>query len=139
VKTCPSLEKYIGISPPSGLELAQLVEKGLPTRNLDHLKACGLTTEEIASAVISMRTLKRREHCGKKLTRQESDRAIRVASILRLADCALGNLETALRWLRKKDRRLRGRTALNLLRTEPGGHLIESMLSLIAAGNIYCD
>lgn len=136
MKTDSNLKKYIGISPTSGLELAQLIEKGIPTRNLDFLKKRGLTDTEVSAIVISPRTLTRREAQGKALTWRESERAVRLASIVRLADLALGNPETALRWLRKKDRRLRGRTALSFLRTEPGGRLVESMLSSMVAGNI---
>ena len=48
-----ALKDYIGIAPANGLELAELVEQGLPTGNLDLLKAKGLTFTEMAATVIS--------------------------------------------------------------------------------------
>jgi putative toxin-antitoxin system antitoxin component (TIGR02293 family) len=128
VKTCSNLEMYIGISPNSYLELAQLIERGLPTKNLDFLREQGLTGKEIAATVISPRALRRREVRGKALTRQESERAVRMVFIVREAEMAFGTLEGAMRWLRQTDDRLRCRTPLSMLRTEPGGRLVESIL-----------
>jgi putative toxin-antitoxin system antitoxin component (TIGR02293 family) len=132
--TQPTLKDYIGIAPASGLELAELVEKGLPTKNLDILKARGLTFTEMANTVISPRTLKHRKARGENLSSAETERAVRVASIIRLAEEVFGNRETALRWLRDEDDRLGDRTPLSLLQTEAGGREIESMLHGIAHG-----
>ncbi|HEX9198777.1 MAG TPA: antitoxin Xre/MbcA/ParS toxin-binding domain-containing protein [Acidobacteriaceae bacterium] len=132
--TQPTLKDYIGIAPKSGLELAELVEQGLPTRNLELLKSKGLTFTEMANTVISPRTLKHRKARGENLSPVETERAIRVASIIRLAEEVFGNRETALRWLREGDDRLGDRTPLSLLHTEAGGREIESMLHGIAHG-----
>jgi len=132
--TQPTLKDYLGIAPTSGLELAELVERGLPTKNLDLLKAKGLTFTEMANTVISPRTLKHRKARGENLSPAETERAVRVASIIRLAEEVFGNRETALRWLREPDDRLGNRSPLSLLHTEPGGREIESMLHGIAHG-----
>lgn len=132
--TQSTLKDYIGIAPTSGLELAELVEKGLPTKNLDILKARGLTFTEMANTVISPRTLKHRKARGENLSPAETERAVRVASIIRLAEEVFGNRETALRWLREEDDRLGDRTPLSLLHTEAGGREIEAMLHGIAHG-----
>jgi putative toxin-antitoxin system antitoxin component (TIGR02293 family) len=129
-----SLQDYIGIAPGSGLELAEFVERGLPPENLDILKARGLTFTEMANTVISPRTLKHRKARGENLSPAETERAVRVASILRLAEEVFGNRETALRWLREEDDRLGVRTPLSLLQTEAGGREVESMLHGIAHG-----
>jgi putative toxin-antitoxin system antitoxin component (TIGR02293 family) len=134
MSTQPTLKEYLGIAPKSGLELAELVEKGLPTKNLDLLKAKGLTFTEMANTVISPRTLKHRKARGENLSPQETERAVRVASIIRLAEEVFGNRETALRWLREVDDRLGDRTPLSMLHTEAGGREIESMLHGIAHG-----
>lgn len=126
--TQPTLQEYIGIAPASGLELAKLVEEGLPTENLDLLKAKGLTFTEMAHTVISPRTLKHRKARGENLSPVETERAVRVASVIRLADHVFGNPEKAMRWLREPDDRLEDRTPLSLLQTEAGARLIESML-----------
>jgi putative toxin-antitoxin system antitoxin component (TIGR02293 family) len=132
--TQPTLKDYIGIAPASGLELAELVEQGLPIANLDFLKARGLTFTEMANTVISPRTLKHRKARGQNLSPEETERALRVASIIRLAEEVFGNRETALRWLRHSSDRLRDRTPLSLLHTEAGGREITSMLHGIAHG-----
>ena len=126
--TQPTLHEYIGIAPASGLELAELVEQGLPIENLDRLKAKGLTFTEMGATIISPRTLKHRKARGENLSPEESERAIRVASILRLAESVFGNDDKAMRWLRAANNRLDDRTPLSLLTTESGGRLIESML-----------
>ena len=128
MSTPPTLKDYLGIAPTSGLELAQLVEKGLPTKNLELLKAKGLTFTEMANTVISPRTLKHRKARGENLTPEETERAVRVASIIALAETVFSNREKALRWLRGKDDRLDDRTPLSLLKTEAGRRTIEEML-----------
>ena len=132
--TQPTLKEYIGIAPRSGLELAELVEQGLPTKNLELLKAKGLTFTEMANTVISPRTLKHRKARGENLSPVETERAIRVASTIALAEQVFGDHETALLWLRGTDDRLGDRTPLSLLHTEAGGRLIHQMLWGIAEG-----
>ena len=132
--TQPTLKDYLGIAPTSGLELAELVERGLPIANLELLKAKGLTFTEMATVVISPRTLKHRKARGENLTPAETERAIRVARIVALADEVFGNRETALLWLRHSSGRLNDRTPMSLLNTEAGGRQIEAMLHGIAHG-----
>jgi putative toxin-antitoxin system antitoxin component (TIGR02293 family) len=129
-----TLNDYLGIAPKSGLELAELVERGLPTENLELLKAKGLTFTEMATVVISPRTLKHRKARGENLSPVETERAVRVASTIALAEEVFGNHDTALLWLRHSSDRLGERTPLSLLNTEAGGREIESMLHGIAHG-----
>jgi putative toxin-antitoxin system antitoxin component (TIGR02293 family) len=126
--TQPTLKDYIGIAPASGLELAELVEKGLPTKNLELLKSKGLTFTEMAATVISPRTLKHRKARGENLSPVETERALRVASTIALAEHVFGDRETALLWLRGADDRLGNRTPMSMLQTEAGGRLVEQML-----------
>jgi putative toxin-antitoxin system antitoxin component (TIGR02293 family) len=126
--TQPTLKDYIGIAPASGLELAKLVEQGLPIENLDLLKAKGLTFTEMANTVISPRTLKHRRARGENLSSEETERAVRVASIISLAEQVFGEREKAMRWLRSPNRRLDERTPLSLVKTEAGRRAIEEML-----------
>jgi putative toxin-antitoxin system antitoxin component (TIGR02293 family) len=129
-----TLSDYLGIAPNSGLELANLVERGLPIENLEFLKAKGLTFTEMAAVVISPRTLKHRKARGENLSPGETERAVRVASIIALAEEVFGDRETALLWLRGEDDRLGDRTPMSFLSTEAGGRQIESMLHGIAHG-----
>jgi putative toxin-antitoxin system antitoxin component (TIGR02293 family) len=134
MSTQPTLKDYLGIAPTTGLELAQLVEKGLPTKNLELLKAKGLTFTEMANTVISPRTLKHRKARGENLTPEETERAVRVARAIALAEEVFGNRETALCWLRGKDDRLKDRTPMSFLNSEAGARQIEAMLHGIAHG-----
>lgn len=129
----PGLSLYIGISPASDFALAEAVENGLPTKNLDLLRENGLTFTEMA-AVIPHRTLKHRKARGENLTPEETERAVRVASTIALANKVFGNPEKAMRWLRGKDDRLADRTPLSMLKTEAGGKVVASMLIGIAEG-----
>ena len=59
-----TLEQYIGVSPNSALDLAEIAEKGLPTDSIAYLKEKGLTFSEVSEIVISPRTLKHRKARG---------------------------------------------------------------------------
>ncbi|MGH9621035.1 MAG: type II RES/Xre toxin-antitoxin system antitoxin [Bryobacteraceae bacterium] len=132
--TGPNLDEYIGVCPQSDFELAEMVEKGLPTDSVTRLKETGLTFSEIAEIVIAPRTLKHRKARSEPLSREETDRIVRVARIVALAEQVFGVHEKALGWLRLPDERLRGRTPLSMLRTESGGRLIEDLLWQIDEG-----
>jgi putative toxin-antitoxin system antitoxin component (TIGR02293 family) len=132
--TQPTLKEYIGIAPGTGLKLAEFVEQGLPPENLEFLKARGVTFTEMANTVISPRTLKHRKARGENLSPDETERALRVASIIRLAEQVFGNQAKALGWLRHSSERLGGRTPFSMLQTEAGGREIESMLHGIDHG-----
>ena len=129
-----TLEQYIGVSPDSALNLAEIAERGLPTDSIAYLKEKGLTFSEVSGIVISPRTLKHRKARGEPLSVEETGRMLRVARILSLADQVFGNHEKALAWLREVDHHLNDRTPLSLLHTEPGGHLVESLLWQIDEG-----
>ena len=118
-----ALEQYIGVSQNSALDLAEIAEKGLPTNSIAYLKEKGLTFSEVSQIVISPRTLKHRKARGEQLSVEETERMLRVARILSLADQVFGSHEKALTWLRQVDERLNDRTPLSMLHTESGGRL----------------
>ena len=129
------LSEYIGVSPRSDLELAEIVENGLTTESLNVLRNKGLTFTEVADLIASPRTLQHRKAKGvNRLTHDEADRVVRIARILALAEQVFGSLERGLGWLRTRDERLNNRTALSMLQTESGGRLVESMLWQVADG-----
>ncbi|MDQ2774438.1 MAG: MbcA/ParS/Xre antitoxin family protein [Acidobacteriota bacterium] len=129
------IAEYIGVSPKSDFDLAEIIEHGLPSESLSLLKEKGLTFTEIADLIISPRTLQHRKAKGlQHLTCGEADRVVRVARVLVLADRIFGDYEKALAWLRTPDGRMNGRTALSLLQTESGGRLVEGMLWQIDEG-----
>jgi putative toxin-antitoxin system antitoxin component (TIGR02293 family) len=129
-----SIEHYIGVSPRSEFELAEIVEQGLPTDSINHLKEQGLTFSELSEIVIAPRTLKHRKARGEHLSHEETGRMVRIARIFALADDVFGNHDRALIWLRSADDRINGRTPLSMLHTESGGRLVEKMLWQIDEG-----
>jgi putative toxin-antitoxin system antitoxin component (TIGR02293 family) len=129
-----SLGEYIGVQPSSDFNLAEIVEGGLPLSTLGLLRERGLSAAEVGELVISPRTLKHRRARGETLSQEETDRAVRVARIVSQAGEVFGNLEKALLWLRSADERLAGRAPMDLLKTESGGRLVESMLWALDEG-----
>jgi putative toxin-antitoxin system antitoxin component (TIGR02293 family) len=126
--TNPNISEYIGVTPKSAFDLAEIVENGLPTDNLNLLREKGLTFSEISEIVISPRTLKHRKARGEPLSDEETDRVVRVARIVALAETVFGNHEKALLWLRSPDDRIGDRSPLSMIRTDSGGRLVEDML-----------
>ena len=132
--TTLEVNDLIGIAPGSDFEMANIVESGLPVDTLTMLKEQGLTFTEISDYVISPRTLKHRKARGEHLSHEETDRLVRVARIVSLANEIFGNHQKALLWLRTPDDRLGGRNPFSMLQTEVGGRLTESMLWQIDEG-----
>src|SRR5580700_4693020 len=129
-----NIGEYIGVAPTSEFNLAEIVEQGLPTDSLALLKLKGLTFSEISEIVISPRTLKHRRARGENLSHEETDRMVRVARIVSLADHIFGDHSKALLWLRTEDDRIGGRRPLSMLQTDAGGRVIESLLWQIDEG-----
>jgi putative toxin-antitoxin system antitoxin component (TIGR02293 family) len=134
MSTHANVFSLVGLKAASDLELALLPEKGLPLTAVESLKDQGLTFTEISDIVISPRTLKHRKSRKEKLSSVETDRALRVARIVDLADKVFGSRMKALLWLRSTDDRLDNRTPMQMLVNESGGRLVESMLWQIDEG-----
>lgn len=68
------------------------------------------------------------------MTVEESDKAVRLARVNRIAGNVFGGPAKAQRWLRKPKRLLRGETPLAYLATEAGARVVEEMLTQIDHG-----
>jgi putative toxin-antitoxin system antitoxin component (TIGR02293 family) len=129
-----NISEYIGIAPGSEFDLAEIVEKGLPIDSLALLKRHGLTFSEVSEIVIAPRTLKHRRSRGENLSHEETDRMVRLARVVALADDIFGDHSKALLWLRTEDDRIGGRRPLSMLQTDAGGRVIENLLWQIDEG-----
>ena len=129
-----NISEFIGITPRSEFDLAEIVERGLPLSSIDSLKERGLTFSEVAELVISPRTLKHRKARSENLSHEETDRLVRVARVVALAENTFGNSQKALLWLRAPDDRIGDRSPFSMLLTESGGRLVENMLWQIDEG-----
>ncbi len=130
----PDICEMIGTVPQSDFAVAEAVERGLSTDSLLLLQEKGLTPAEISEIVISPRLLKSRRGRGEALSNVETDRVVRLARVLALANQVFANREKALRWLRLPSGRLSGRTPMSMLMTETGARLVESFLQQIDEG-----
>jgi len=92
------------------------------------------TDEEIHTFVVPKRTLARRVAAHEPLSVEETDKAVRLARIDRLAAEVFGDPAKAHRWLRKSKRALEGETPLAYLATEAGARAVEEMLHQIDHG-----
>ena len=115
-------------------DLAQLVERRLLPKAIDSLVRHGLHSSEAYDLIIPRRTLAHRSAKRERLTREESDRAVRIARVTAMAGIVFDGIDRAWRWLRKPKVRFSGRTPCELLATEAGARLVEEMLVQIDHG-----
>ena len=134
-KLYPRIAAMLGIkSIRSDKDLIKYVESRLSVNAISSLIKYGLTEYEVYSLIIPRRTLSHRKSKRDALNRDESDRAVRIARILALAEGVFGDHDKALRWLRKPKRRFDNRSPLELLSTEVGSRAVEELLYQIDFG-----
>lgn len=133
-KLAEYFEGWLGTPARSDKVVVRLVETGLPTKTIQHFLARGLSKDEVYGVIVNLRTLKHRRSKKQPLSKEESERAVRTARILARAQVAMGDEESALRWLRAPKRRFEGRSPMQMLSTETGGRVVEEMLIQIDEG-----
>jgi putative toxin-antitoxin system antitoxin component (TIGR02293 family) len=115
--------------------LVQLIEAGLPMKELEDLQASlGVPMETLFPLLgISKATLHRRKASGK-LGPVESDRVVRFANLLGKAAKVFGNIEDARQWLNSPQFGLGGAMPLDYAKTEIGAREVENLLGRIEYG-----
>jgi len=116
--------------PGSGpIDLLEEVERGLPTKSYSVIaKALELTPEEEDRLLqVSLRTRARWKQ-RIRLDPAISDRLVRLARILALAENVLESHENAVAWLREPSDAFSGRTPLELVTTDIGAEKVTNML-----------
>lgn len=127
-------EAVIGNNLRHGIDLVRAVRKGLPVRALQHLMDSGrLTLSEVDRVVLPRKTLANRRKLGT-LTAEQSDRLLRVARVLAIAEETFGDAKKAGTWLRRPTTPLAGERPLDLLDTDEGVREVETLLGRIAHG-----
>lgn len=112
------------------------IKKGLSYKELLLLQAkLGVDKETLAGLLkISPRTFERRRLDGR-LDSQETDRALRLGRIIQRAiEMYDGDEAAAKAWLRQAVPALEGLKPLELIETEAGAVLVESLIGRIEAG-----
>lgn len=110
-------------------DLAAVVEKHLPSSAVGALVRSGLSDAEAYQLILPRRTLAHRVARQEPLSRDESDKAVRVARITARAEQVFGESERAFRWLRQPKHRFSGRKPVEMLATEAGARLVEEMIT----------
>lgn len=126
--------RAMGHSVAGPLDIARAVRRGLPTETVTALVESGrLTMSEVDRTVIPRKTFAHRRKIGS-LTPEQSDRLLRLARIIALAEETFGDKENAAFWLRRPTTALDGEAPLDLLDTDEGSRQVEILLGRIAHG-----
>jgi putative toxin-antitoxin system antitoxin component (TIGR02293 family) len=128
----------IGAQVRSENEMERLLREGLPISVLGNFREnWGFTVIELASSLaIPKSTLMRMLERRRRMASADSDRVYRLASILALAEQAIGDRKKAQRWLRQTNPALGSQTPLRALETEIGVRRVEQILGRIAYGGV---
>ncbi len=121
---------------PAGSTLTQVREAmrhGVPREAFERLRShLGVSTEELAEILsIPTRTLARRTDRFKP---DESERLLRVGSVVQKARDVLEDKDSARRWMTQPKRALGGLTPLRCCDTEMGAREVEALLGRIEHG-----
>jgi len=127
------LQKWLGSAAHTEDDLLALVEAGLPLSIVERFEERGLAKSEVLH-IVHPRTLKHRKSRSESLSREESERALRTARLLAHAEGVMGDPDAALRWMRAGKKRFGGRTPFEMIATEPGGRMVEQLLTQIDHG-----
>jgi putative toxin-antitoxin system antitoxin component (TIGR02293 family) len=129
------LESKLGVQGiHSDTDLAELVERRLPATAVKALVRGGLTDAEAWQLIVPRRTLAHRIARREPLSRDESDKAVRVARVVVQAEQVFDDPARAWRWMRKPKELFSRRTPLELLATDAGARLVEDLLIQIDHG-----
>lgn len=131
-----SMRKKLGIrsSLKSDADLVALVEERLPVASISALMEHGILEKEIYSVIVPRRTLQHRRARREDLSREESDRAVRLARLTALTEKIFGDLKEGMLWLRSPKKCFRRRTPFDMMATETGSRLVEEVLYQIDEG-----
>jgi putative toxin-antitoxin system antitoxin component (TIGR02293 family) len=127
-------EKLVGVDVRSEADFLEVLDRGIPLGALSELTKGSLSAEEVEKLIIPRRTLSHRKARNQPLSRAESERALRVATILSQAEQTFANSDKAHLWLRRPTSALGGRRPIDLLDCEPGARLVEQLLHRIGHG-----
>lgn len=124
----------LGVDVRSDVDLMRVVERGVRIAALDALVGDFLSPQEMERLIIPRRTLSHRRARNEPLSKVESERVVRVARTVALAEETFANRDKAHAWLRRPNPLLEGRPPLDLLDNEIGGRIVEELLHRIAHG-----
>jgi putative toxin-antitoxin system antitoxin component (TIGR02293 family) len=127
-------DAVVGSDVRHGMDVVHAIRRGLPVEAVQQLLDDGrLTLSEVDKIVLPRKTLANRRKVGT-LTADQSDRLLRAARVIAMAEETFGNQEKAAGWLRRPTAPLAGERPLDLLDTDEGAREVETLLGRIAHG-----
>lgn len=116
-------------------EAVRAVKNGFPVNSFAKLQKSLDVPAQVLSGVthIAPRTLARRKKEGK-LQSDESERVLRIGSLVDRAAAVLGGIGQARQWLKSPNKALGEKTPLDHADTEPGAREVENLLGRIEYG-----
>ncbi len=117
----------------NAFDLARLNREGVAPDRVDVLVERGFKRREL-DWIAPLRTLSHRRRKGERLKAGETGSLLRAMKIQAMAEAVLGSRERALAWLRKGRQAFGGTSAMELMRTEAGGQLVEENLIRLDEG-----
>jgi putative toxin-antitoxin system antitoxin component (TIGR02293 family) len=127
-------EKVVGKPVTCDLDIARLIRDGLPVDVIDRLIGDRTgTPDEVRRIIMAPKAIVVRRRKGG-LTPEQSERVIRAVRIIAEALETFGSRDKALTWMRRACAVLGGKAPIDLLDTEEGAGLVESLLGRIAHG-----
>ena len=101
---------------------------------LQLLNDVGYTQDETQKLVLRQTKAHVGEEAAASLTKLQSDRAFRLASVVLMANRVFGETEKAFMWLRRPNKLLDGKMPISSLETEAGSRAVEDILIRIDHG-----
>lgn len=129
--------RLLGRQVRSTLELADLIEKGVPRKAAEWVRErIGISEPEFARSLgVSAKTLQRQAKSKlSRLSPSQGDRLYRLARIVALADEVFEDPDRTRHWLHEAQRGLGSRVPFALLQTEAGAREVEDLLGRIEHG-----
>jgi putative toxin-antitoxin system antitoxin component (TIGR02293 family) len=129
--------QVLGLNVANDGQLILLTRAGLPTRALSAVgTGLGFAGNQVASLVGASTASVSRwlSHPQGRLSLEISDRLLRLARILALAEDTLGTAAKAAHWITTPNRALGDDTPLSLLDTDLGAREVEATLGRLASG-----
>jgi putative toxin-antitoxin system antitoxin component (TIGR02293 family) len=127
-------ERVVGKPVTCDLDIARLIRDGLPVDVIDRLIGDKtVTPDEVRRIIMAPKAISERRRKGG-LTPEQSERVIRAVRIIAEALETFGSRDKALTWMRRACAVLGGKAPIDLLDTEEGAGLVESLLGRIAHG-----
>ena len=127
------MSRMLNVQIENSLDLARINREGVAPELVDLLVDRGLTRREL-DWIAPSRTLSHRRQRGERLKAGETGCFLRALKVQVMAETVLGSRENALVWLRKSRQAFGGMSAMELMRTEAGGQLVEENLIRLDEG-----